>query len=817
MYFKELELTGFKSFSEKTKLKFEPGVTAVVGPNGCGKSNIADGIRWVLGEQSPKSLRGAKMEDVIFNGTDTRDPLNMAEVSLTLSNKERTLPIDYDEVTITRRLFRSGESEYLLNKNIVRLKDVHELLMGTGVGTESYSIIEQGKMDLVLSSKPEDRRFIFEEASGITRYKSKKKEALRKLEHTEENLVRINDIITEVKRQINSITRQVKKAERYRGLFEELKERDLRLSFFEHNGIKDECSRCQSEIQGLKNAEAELTSSVNGLEAQISGLRNELTKVDMQISECQAKIMRIDADIGRGQDKKDINAERIREIRERSIQIQKEKGALKGRIDSVGESVGKLRIEFGSIDENVAQKKENLNLRQGQLKGFEENIRRNEKEIDGGKLKVLECTSGQSKARNELSKLGADIQNKSARNRRLNIEKEKVGSELDEVNGRLDDILRDVAEAERILDTLKGQGGELKACLEKKEAVLDQLQAKIKDAYSDLLLAESRLEFLENLKKQREGFSSGVKTILNSIETGEESLKGVLGVLADLLDVKNGYEVPVEAALGDNVQSVLVKTRQDAVDAAEFLKAKGAGMATFMILDEFAGSTKDESVIAVLDPSIHRLTTYVDADERTRPILKALLKDVYLVDGLEEAQQIMHGFSSNSPGSAPAFVTPLGEMLTIRSLRGGAGLTSEDASLIGRAQRIASTHQKVEKLKIDIEHMEKELVIENGEFSSLQNEFEGLEQSRHTEEITLADKNAKEANTKKEKGRLDEEMSLLSLEIDEIRDAIEGMKRRRVELEDDLKRTEEMLLTTQNLITTSQDQIKENSSQREEM
>ncbi|TAN62514.1 chromosome segregation protein SMC, partial [bacterium] len=328
MYFKKLELFGFKSFAEKTALHFEPGITAVVGPNGCGKSNVFDSIRWVLGEQSVKSLRGSKMEDVIFNGTENIPALGYAEVSLTFANENKALPIDYDEVTVTRRLFRSGESEYLINKTQVRLKDILELFMGTGIGAESYSLIEQGKIDLILSSRPEDRRLVFDEAAGISKYKSQKRETTRKLEDTEQNLLRINDIILEVKRQINSLERQAAKARRYKEVFERLKSLETQVSALALKQYQEKQDELNQQLSRSIGLESQTAQGIEQLCNEESAQKDELRQLEEKVSSVRAKIAELENTISYDSQQLGFNHERVEEAKKRILAIDEQRKAL---------------------------------------------------------------------------------------------------------------------------------------------------------------------------------------------------------------------------------------------------------------------------------------------------------------------------------------------------------------------------------------------------------------------------------------------------------------------------------------------------------
>jgi len=777
LYLKKIEIFGFKSFATKTHLVFEPGVTAIVGPNGCGKSNISDSIKWVLGEQSAKELRGSKMEDIIFNGTNDAEPVNIAEVSLTLSNSEKVLSVDYDEVIITRRVFRSGESEYLLNKTPVRLKDIMQLLAGTGIGVSSYSIAEQGRMDRVLSARPEDRREIFEEASGITRFKAKKREALLKLEQTENNLIRLADIINEVKRQINSIERQANKAERYRQEFEKLKELDVKLTLHEYNTIKDNENETKGQSDSLKQKEAHLSLELNVLQDELRLHREKIVALDEEFSDTRLRLSNITSNIERNNDTICVDGERVGELSNRCDVMTREIEDIHKRNQDIKTKIETVETEFNLINGEREKNQTHVVETEGCLKGIVETIKRCEITVSDSKISIMDNASGQSRLKNELSKIVTSLTTASSRHRRLVLEKDNTTKEAAGVTVRLKEVAARFegqrASLDKTFDRLNG----LRSAFEELGKTSQEKLSLIENLKQALASTGSKLEVLKDLKDKKEGFTEGVKAYVEYIENNPQAKESFVGVVADMLRPHEGFVAPLESALGEKSQLIVVKTKRAAYEALDYLKHEKKGRAQFLVLEELGQAKRDLTNLA--KPSVTgRLADFVRADNNNQTVLKYILRDSYLIEDVQTGA----GLARHNA----IFVTKDGDMINDIIVSGGSTSNEEYTSIIGRDAKICQLSEKVEDIERQISTNESESLKVLQKLEGLREELTFTENTAKEQEIKLKEIESEKSNVTENSNKLQEELNIINLELDEIEEEEGVLKAREADLREEI-------------------------------
>ncbi|UCG35732.1 MAG: AAA family ATPase [Candidatus Omnitrophota bacterium] len=570
MYLRELEIFGFKSFPEKTTLKFEPGTTVVVGPNGCGKSNVLDAIKWSLGEQSPKSLRGTKMEDIIFNGTEQHPPLNYAEVSLTFCNEDNYLPIKYKEVSVGRRLYRSGESQYFINKNPVRLKDVEELFMGTGIGESTYSFIEQGRIEIFLSYKPEDKRLIFDEASGIVKYKERKRETMRRLQEADENLLRLEDILSEIKRQIRYLERQVEKARKFKEAQAKLVEVEKKIAAFEFRALEDRSDSFLEELNKLKDQRQNKESQLKEAKDKWDDSNRRLRELRRELEETNEKVASLNAKVESSTSHIQLYEQRIRELGERNIAIEQIKKNLGDRLATQSVRLEEEKREFGTIEERVGKVgQETKSLEEEKTRRAEE-IKLAKKKIDEEKAKIYDLETQKTKGNNSLIEIQANLNSFLRRKQRLLLDKAKIEGLIKEKKESIERTEEELGDVESNLGVLRQRKERLLANQKELISRKEEFKNKLIEKEKELVELNSYYEFLKDLRIKYEVFPA-TKRVTILLDEDPGSINKLVLSVKDVKFEQEGrmYKATLDAkviSLEEKELGERIRTTQNEID-----------------------------------------------------------------------------------------------------------------------------------------------------------------------------------------------------------------------------------------------------------
>ncbi|MGB8356699.1 MAG: chromosome segregation protein SMC [Chthoniobacteraceae bacterium] len=698
MYLQALEIFGFKSFAAKTVLNFHRGVTAVVGPNGCGKSNVLDAIRWVLGEQSAKALRGGEMSDVIFSGTDSRAALGMAEVSLTFAECEKELGVEYNEVCITRRVFRDGQSEYLLNKTPCRLRDIHQLFMDTGIGRSAYSIMEQGKIDLILSSKPEDRRAIFEEAAGITKFKSQKREALRKLEATDANLLRVTDIIKEVKRQIGSLQRQAGKARRYQTLIADLKTFDTHLSHRQFKTLDESLASTIAEIERLRLLQDNHEQEVETHESELSSQRHTLDEMEQQLMVARQVVQELKNHISNAENRIGFNRERINEFTSLADRYRQDISAAEEKLLIQETQIQNTDLELEQIISTLSFEQQRLEEKIAALSSVSASRVEAENALQG-------VFNSINKAENRIGSLRGEISNvigvRDGSESRLGALQEEItllAASLEDLARQHSDTLAQLEQSTVALSSQQENIVQADETLRSVKANLDQIDRELSVEQRTLAEKESKLEVLQQLNEEGEGFAAGTQTVLRGLDNPEFFKPSILGALASQIEVEPQYISAIEAALGQNLQAIIMKDSTVAGAVIKTLSLKKLGRASLALRDVGTRSLASGERQALPEGAVAWAVDQVKSSEETGPLVHTLLRDFVIVSDIETAIRL-------SQNASLSFVTLNGEVLTAEGILQGGQTGEAVSSVLHRKNQIAQLEGEVGAVRARIQQI----------------------------------------------------------------------------------------------------------------
>ncbi|WP_367069912.1 chromosome segregation protein SMC [Bacillus velezensis] len=717
MFLKRLDVIGFKSFAERISVDFVKGVTAVVGPNGSGKSNITEAIRWVLGEQSARSLRGGKMEDIIFAGSDSRKRLNLAEVTLTLDNEDQFLPIDYHEVSVTRRVYRSGESEFLINNQQCRLKDIIDLFMDSGLGKEAFSIISQGKVEEILSSKAEDRRSIFEEAAGVLKYKTRKKKAENKLFETQDNLNRVEDILHELEDQVEPLKIQASIAKDYLEKKKELEHVEIALTAFDIEQLHGRWSGLKDKVQAAKEEELAESSALSAKEAMIEETRDKIHALDESVNELQQVLLVTSEELEKLEGRKEVlkerkkNAAQNREQLEESVTHYTNKEAeLKADIEKQSAVYDKLRVEVKRLNAQVKEKQQALSL-------HNENV---EEKIEQLKSDYFELLNSQASIRNELQLLDDQMSQSAVQQARLTANNEKYLEERNDIAVRKAACEEELAAVEEDIHNQVVRFREVQTAYEQKKRQYEKKESALYQAYQFVQQARSKKDMLETMQGDFSGFYQGVKEVLKQ----KEQLGGIRGAVLELIATEQKYETAIEIALGAAAQHVVTDDEQAARKAIQYLKQNSFGRATFLPLTVMKPrqlQTRDEQTASKHPSFLGTASGLVTYDAAYRNVIQNLLGTVLITEDLKGANEL-----AKLLGHRYRIVTLEGDVVNPGGSMTGGAVKKKNNSLLGRSRELETVTARLAEMEEKTALLEKEVKALKQAIQELEHTLSGL-------------------------------------------------------------------------------------------
>ena len=789
MYLKSIEVQGFKSFANRLVFEFHNGITGIVGPNGSGKSNIGDAVRWVLGEQSAKQLRGGKMEDVIFAGTELRKPVSYASVAITIDNSDHALPVDFDQVTITRKVFRSGESEYLMNGSACRLRDINELFYDTGIGKEGYSIIGQGQIDRILSGKPEERRELFDEAAGIVKFKRRKAAAQKKLDDESRNLVRVNDILAELEKQVGPLEHQAEKAKEYLKLKEELKKNDVNLFLIESDEFKEELAKVNETFSiadaELKAAKAEFEKSGAEYEAN----EERLSCLNHTIEENSSIANQAEIDKNRLSSQIELLNEQIKSVLASDEQLNKRLDSIKERLLDSDEEKKRLISERFKLTDRLDEMKAECEEADNIVKSLTESIAELEENVENGKDDVIDNLNerGQIKAklqRNVTLLEQVNIRKSELTRKLINCKSEEDTQKqnLDSLKKQLSDVREDILSInEKLSDREKNQ-------LLIRDTI-NKYNTDINNLNRIVMGESSRLESLKNITERYDGYGSSIRKVMEQ----KEKNKGIIGVVADIIKTKKQYETAIETALGGTIQNIVTDNEETAKGLITFLKQNKFGRATFLPLSAISGrDIKVDNTLASEKGAIGFANQLIECDSEFYELARYLLGRILVVDNIDNALAI-----ARRHNHSVRIVTLEGDMLSPGgSMSGGAFKNS--SNLLGRRREIeeletsvAGNEKKLKSLETELSNARDKLSVVRNELEQLKTELQEKQLAENTSSMNLeaAERKQEElnrayTNSKRESEEIEVSVLQINAEIDACKIALAESERHDKELTD---------------------------------